>query len=90
LDAEGLDISEIKVVLPPQFSSEFNRSLGDVLGLDPGVIIDVEHEGKDLFTSALPYALQHAQRHDLVQPGDIGLIINVASGIQVGCAIYHF
>ena len=26
----------------------------------------------------------------LVQPGDIGLIVAVGSGIQVGCATYYF
>ena len=44
----------------------------------------------DLFTSSLPYALEHVREQHLVEPGDIGLIINAGSGIQVGCAIYYF
>jgi hypothetical protein len=43
----------------------------------------------DLFTSSLPYALEHVREQHLVEPGDIGLIINAGSGIQVGCAIYY-
>jgi 3-oxoacyl-[acyl-carrier-protein] synthase III len=45
---------------------------------------------RDLYTSALPYAFQYVQEQQLVQPGDIGLIINVGAGIQVGCATYYF
>jgi 3-oxoacyl-[acyl-carrier-protein] synthase III len=45
---------------------------------------------KDLFTSSLPYALEHIREQNLVEPGDIGLIIAIGSGIQVGCCIYHF
>ncbi len=45
---------------------------------------------KDLFTSSLPYSLEHIREQHLVKPGDIGLIITVGSGIQVGCATYYF
>jgi 3-oxoacyl-[acyl-carrier-protein] synthase III len=38
----------------------------------------------------VPYALDHALRHQLVSPGDIGLIVSVGSGVQVGCATYRF
>ncbi|HUS40456.1 MAG TPA: 3-oxoacyl-[acyl-carrier-protein] synthase III C-terminal domain-containing protein, partial [Pirellulales bacterium] len=90
LEREGLDISQIKIVLPPQFSSKFNRQLAGALGVPNELVVDVDHGGKDLFTSSLPYAFDHALEKQLVQPGDIGLIINVASGIQVGCATYYF
>ena len=46
--------------------------------------------GRDLFTSSVPCAWQFAHDNDLVTAGDVGLIICVGSGIQVGCAIYYF
>ncbi|NIL98278.1 MAG: amino acid adenylation domain-containing protein, partial [Planctomycetales bacterium] len=90
LDLEGLDLAQIKVVLPSQFSSAFNLQLAHTLQVPADRIVEVDHRQKDLFTSSLPYALQHAQQNQQVQPGDIGLIINVASGVQVGCATYYF
>ena len=52
--------------------------------------VDIVDDGKDYFTSSLAYAFQYARRQDVVKPGDIGLIINVGTGIQIGCAIYYF
>ena len=53
-------------------------------------IVDVIIPGKDLFTSSLPYAISAVETGSKVQPGDIGLVINVGAGLQVGCAIYYF
>ena len=44
----------------------------------------------DPFSSCLPQALQQARQRKLVKPGDVGLIISVGSGVQVGCATYRF
>jgi 3-oxoacyl-[acyl-carrier-protein] synthase III len=90
LDREGLDISEIRLVLPPQFSADFNRRLATVLKIDPAAVVDIARDDQDLFTSSLPFSLEHAQQRGLAQPGDIGLIVNVASGLQIGTAVYYF
>ena len=47
-------------------------------------------DGKDLYTSSAAYALRHALERKRVGPGDVGLIMGVGSGVQVGCAIYYF
>jgi len=90
LEKEGLDFNEIKIVFPPQISSAFITRLAKSLGLQRGKFVDVVGEGMDFFSSSLVYALQGAYQNKLVKPGDKGLIIAVGSGIQVGCAIYHF
>jgi amino acid adenylation domain-containing protein len=89
LSLEHLDLAQIKVVLPPQISTEFIGRLSDALSIDRSKLVDVQAQ-RDLFTSSLAYTLQHVRQHKLVQPGDIGLIISVGSGIQVGCATYYF
>jgi hypothetical protein len=38
----------------------------------------------------VPHGLQHAWQHGLVGSGDIGLIVSVGSGLQVGCTTYRF
>jgi 3-oxoacyl-[acyl-carrier-protein] synthase III len=88
LSIEKLDLAQIKVILPPQISAQFITSLSAKMNISRDKFVDVAR--KDLFTSSLPYALEQIREQDLVKPGDIGLIITVGSGIQVGCATYYF
>ncbi len=90
LDIAQLDLSQVKVILPPQISTTFIDRLSDDLGVDRNRFVDAVRGEGDLFTSSLPYALQYVREHNLVQPGDVGLIIAAGAGIQVGCATYHF
>ncbi len=88
LSIEELDLSQVKVILPPQISAQFITDLSGKMNISRDKFVDVVEN--DLFTSSLPYALEHVREQHLVEPGDIGLIINAGSGIQVGCAIYYF
>ncbi|MEE2781457.1 MAG: amino acid adenylation domain-containing protein [Planctomycetota bacterium] len=90
LNEEGLELSEIDFFLPPQISPEMNAKLPNVLGVEPHRFVDVARPKADLFTSALPYSLEYLQREKLAKPGQVGLVIHAASGLQVGCAIYYF
>ncbi len=90
LTAEGLEMSQIKAVFPPQISPMFVDGLRQRISGIKDKIIDIADNGKDYFTSSAAYALQVARDRNLVQAGDIGLIINVGTGIQVGCATYYF
>ncbi len=90
LEREKLSESEISVVLPPQFSSEFLDRLGHRLEIPRERFVDLTGDGKDWLTSALPYSMHEVETRQRARPGDIGLVINVGSGLQVGCAIYYF
>ena len=90
LNSEGLSLSQITAIFPPQISSGFIDELSKKMDVLKEKFVDLTHEGKDLFTSSVSYPFQFARDHNLVQTGDIGLIINVGSGIQVGCALYYF
>ena len=90
LQAEGLDISRIDLVFPPQISSAFISHLSETLHVPREKFIDVVGDGPDLFSSTLAYAIEHARKKELVKNGDRGLMISVGAGLQVGCAIYHF
>ncbi len=89
LKREHLSLAQIRVILPPQISSNFIKQLSKALGVKRDKVVDVQAQ-HDLFTSSLAYALQYAYDHQKAQKGDIGLIINVGSGLQVGCAVYYF
>jgi amino acid adenylation domain-containing protein len=101
LKTEELDSSEIAAVFPPYLSPADRTELAARLRIPSSRFVDLATDAAtdaaadtatdtDLFTSSLPYALQHAWRHNLVEPGDIGLIVSVGSGIEVGCATYRF
>jgi amino acid adenylation domain-containing protein len=89
LTREQLELSQIKVILPPQISSNFITELSKDLEVRRDRLVDVQAQ-HDLHTSSLAYALEHVRELQLAQAGDIGLIISVGSGIQVGCATYYF
>lgn len=90
MQRENLSPNAIKAIFPPQISSDFITRLSDSMGVVREKFVDVVEDGKDLFTSSLPYTLRQARATKQVQEGDIGLIINVGTGIQVGCAVYYF
>ena len=90
LQMEGIDLSRIDTVFPPQISSNFISRLSEKLNLPRDRFVDIVGEGPDFFSSGLAYSFEHAWEKGLVKSGDTGLVITVGSGIQVGCAIYHF
>jgi 3-oxoacyl-[acyl-carrier-protein] synthase III len=92
LQREGLDRSQISVILPPQRGKAFNDRLAEVLGMLRSMVVDVPlpDESLDLTTSTLPYSFEQALQSGRAKPGDIGRVINVASGLQVGTATDYF
>ena len=90
LPKEGLTSKQINMIFPPQISSEFITRLSRRLGISREKFIDVVGEGKDLFSSSIPFAVGYAQDNAFVKSGDIGLFIAVGSGIQAGCGLYYF
>jgi 3-oxoacyl-[acyl-carrier-protein] synthase III len=89
LKLEELDSSEIAAVFPPYLSNADRADLAARLNIPSSLFVDLGAES-DPFSSCLPQALQQARRHKLVRSGDIGLIVSVGSGVQVGCATYRF
>ncbi|HLG79056.1 MAG TPA: 3-oxoacyl-[acyl-carrier-protein] synthase III C-terminal domain-containing protein, partial [Ktedonobacteraceae bacterium] len=89
LDLEHLTLEQIKVILPSQVSPSFLATLSKRLEVPSEHIVNV-HAEHDLSTSSLAYTLHAVREQGRVQAGDVGLIINVGSGMQVGCATYYF
>ena len=90
LHREGLSLKQIKTILPPQISSDFIFSLSKRMNTIHEKFVDVVQQGQDLFSSSLAYTMEHVRKHELATSGDLGLMISVGSGIQIGCAIYRF
>ena len=86
---EGIEVGGIARIFPPQISSAFITELSRAMDLPRNRFVDAVQGGRDLFTSSVPFALRRARDEGLVGPGDVGLIVSVGSGIQVGCALYR-
>ena len=89
LQLEGLDRSEITVAFPPFLPSADRTELAARIKIPSSRFVDLPTDF-DPFSSSLPYGLEQARRHGLVSSGDIGLIVSVGSGLQVGCTTYRF
>ena len=89
LKLEGLEPADIAAVFPPHLAAADLTEMARRINIPRARLVEVDADA-DLFTSSVPYALDHALRHQQVKPGDIGLIVSVGSGVQVGCATYRF
>ncbi len=90
LDSEGITLDQIDLILPPQISSGFITNLSVAMAQPQDKFIDAVDARSDLFSSSVPNALAYALKNGLAQPGSTALVIAVGSGIQTGCALYHF
>jgi 3-oxoacyl-[acyl-carrier-protein] synthase III len=90
LAARGLRIDDIARILPPQLSPAFVASFADRLGVPRDRVVDASDAKGDWFTSSLPRGWLRA--HELAPPrrGDVWLLVTAGSGLQIGCALYHF
>jgi 3-oxoacyl-[acyl-carrier-protein] synthase III len=85
-----LDRSQIAVVLPPLISAGFVGRLARVLQMPHTRMVFPPERRRDLHTSSLVLAFLQLREQNRVRTGDVGLIVAVGSGIQVGCATYRF
>jgi 3-oxoacyl-[acyl-carrier-protein] synthase III len=90
LTEQKLALSEIRWILPPEISADFTKAFVARMQADAAQIPAMENPTADLRTSSTPAQLQALIESASLQAGDLGLFINVGSGIQVGCALYQF
>ena len=79
----------IQVILPPQVAPG-SLPPGAGLGVDPDGASTSPSRGTTTSALQLVHAMQHALERGMATSGDLGLVIAVGSGIQVGCALYRF
>ncbi|QDU91224.1 3-oxoacyl-[acyl-carrier-protein] synthase 3 [Pirellulimonas nuda] len=89
LESQQLALDDIGVLLPPQVDAGFPARVAKELGfpLDRTVCCDAT---VNLATSSVPQSYRTAVDSGRAAPGDLGLMIAVGAGVQVGCAIYQF
>lgn len=90
LSIENMELNQIDLILPPQISTGFIEDLSSALEQPAEKFVNALNGSPDLFSSSLPVALDFALQAGLAKPGSTALIIAIGSGIQTGCALYHF
>ena len=90
LKCERLRMEDIKVILPPQISRSFVLGLADALHVETGRFVDLAVDSGSLSSSSLAHSFHKVRRDGGVAAGDVGLMISVGSGLQVGAATYYF
>jgi 3-oxoacyl-[acyl-carrier-protein] synthase III len=80
--------ADLSLVVPPQCPGNLGRRLPAVLGVPPERLLTLGAT-LDYYTSSLAYAFSGLRRQGVVSPGMPILLIEVAPGLQVGCALYH-
>jgi 3-oxoacyl-[acyl-carrier-protein] synthase III len=88
LKSARLEMDDIKVILPPQISKSLVPRLADALEVESGRFVDLA-VGRSLSSSSLAHSFLNVPGAGVTE-GDIGLMISVGSGLQVGAAIYYF
>ncbi|HEX4393980.1 MAG TPA: amino acid adenylation domain-containing protein [Mycobacterium sp.] len=89
LKLEAIAPSDVAAVFPPHLSQPDREELATRLGVASSLFVAPATDA-DPFSSSVPHGLQHAWQHGLVSAGDVGLIVSVGSGLQVGCTTYRF
>ena len=86
---EAIAPSDIAAVFPPHLSQPDREELATRLGVASSLFVAPATD-TDPLSSSVPHGLQHAWQHGLVKSADVGLIVSVGSGLQVGCTTYRF
>ncbi|MEM6330923.1 MAG: 3-oxoacyl-[acyl-carrier-protein] synthase III C-terminal domain-containing protein [Planctomycetota bacterium] len=89
LAEQAVTRDEVALLLPPQLCRPFVAAVAERLGFGEDRTVCVA-DGLDLASSSTPAALRAAMDQGLAKPGDLGLLLSVGAGIQVGCALYRF
>lgn len=90
LEETGLRIEDFRWIIAPQISHSFLQELAVKLEAPKDKFPLALNASKDLYTSSLAYSFWNIFEENKANEGDLGLVISAGSGIQVGCAVYHF
>lgn len=99
LQSQNISVDQIDWLLPSPMSNDLRTRLGETLGISVERMVFDGNATTDGFTSSVPLAmlacLDHARvtsgsREESPTAGQWGLIVQLSSGLQVGCALYRF
>ncbi len=91
LEQENLAMNDIKVVFVPEVSDQYIGFLKtDTVFKNWTGTFSMSKQPMQNSTLTTPLQLHNALYNGLVSKNDVGIIINLAAGVQVCCASYYF
>jgi 3-oxoacyl-[acyl-carrier-protein] synthase III len=87
LSRESIALADVSLIVPPQYPGSLGPRLAATLGFDPGRLVALDAT-RDYYTSSLAYAFQKMRQEGRLTPGTRALVIEIAAGLQVWCALY--
>lgn len=90
LDAAGVGIDEIDLVIPHQASAHGLDYVRDVMGFGAERVVDIFADHGNQIASSMPSALNAAIRSGRLKRGDLALFIGTAAGISIGGAVMRY
>ncbi|UCF38791.1 MAG: amino acid adenylation domain-containing protein [Acidobacteriota bacterium] len=89
LDSQGISSRDLSFVVPPFFSRGFVAALADRLKIDQDWMPSIPAQQGKHYTAALAAGFRAVLEQRIAGPGELGLLITVSPGVQVGCALYY-
>ena len=90
LNDHGIDISDIKYLVPHQPGIKMLHTIADKIGLDRNKVITVMDEYANTAGASIPLALNKMLQTKNIQPGDYILLATVGSGWTWGVGIIQW
>lgn len=77
----GVDIREVKIIVPHSANSRIIKSAEERLGIEPGVILDNVEKVGNTSSSSVPIGLDRVYREGRIEPGDLVLTVGFGAGM---------
>lgn len=87
LDAAGLGLDDIDLIVPHQASPLALRSMARALGVAEDRLVDLSATHGNQVAASLPVTLDHARRQGRIAPGARVLLLGTAAGVTFGTAL---
>ena len=89
LHRAGLTMRHIKVIVPPQISSDFVYKFSEILRPTNTQVVNLKSE-RNFYSCSSIFGLKYILDNKMVNQGDLGIFLEAGSGLQIASALYQF
>lgn len=86
----GVDIKEVKVIVPHSANSRIVKAAEERLRLPPGVVLDNSERVGNVSCSSVPIGLDRVYREGRLWPGDLVITTGFGAGITIAANLHHW
>ncbi len=90
IEANGLNLSDIDLLVPHQANIRIIESIGRKLGVDNNKVVVTVASQANTSAATIPLALTHAQNENRIQPGDLVALSALGGGFAWGSSLIRW